>query len=328
MTSALTVNPRKIGRFRSDQARARFHEAYDNALAAWKVPPEHVDVATRYGATHVLCAGHDVGTPIVLLHALAVASPSWFANIEALSATHPVFAIDTVADVGRTKQTTPVRSGEEMSIWLDEVLESLGLEQVHLVGLSYGGWLALNHAQRSPWRLASVTSVDPPNAIGRGQLSFLIKILPDSLLAIAKSDQALYRLLRRLNNGTIPTEPLLDLAVTGLRTFVGRLPTPKRMSDDDLRKIRTPCFLIFCGRSPVNRAHRAVERSRRLIAQVTTDVIEDAGHMLPVEAPEVFADRLLTFIDSLDATNRAADSDREFRVASESREDGGEGVDP
>ena len=310
MTSAPTVNPRKIGRFRSEEARVRFHEAYNTAIAQWPVPPRHVDVATRFGATHVLCAGPDTGTPIVLLHALAVSSPSWFANVEALSATNPVLAIDTMADVGRSEQTTPVRSGEDMSVWLDEVLESLDLGQVHLVGLSYGGWLALNQAQRSPRRLASVISVDPPNAVGRGQMSFLLKILPDSLLAIAKSDKALHRLLRRLNNGTTPSEPLLDLAVAGLRTFVGRLPTPKRLSDEDLRTIHTPCFLIFCAQSPVNRSPRAVERARRLIAQVTTEVVEGVGHMLPVEAPELFADRVLTFIEKLEAVDGADDSDR------------------
>lgn len=32
---------------------------------------------------------------------------------------------------------------------------------MHLVGSSYGGWLALNQAHRSPDRLASVTLLDP-----------------------------------------------------------------------------------------------------------------------------------------------------------------------
>jgi pimeloyl-ACP methyl ester carboxylesterase len=106
----------------------------------------------------------------------------------------------------------------DTSQWLDDVLAALDLDRAHLVGLSYGGWLALNQARRSPDRLASITSVDPPGALGRASVTFIIKILPDSLLAkFAKSDKALHRLLRLLNNGTPPAQRLLELSVAGLR---------------------------------------------------------------------------------------------------------------
>jgi pimeloyl-ACP methyl ester carboxylesterase len=292
---------RKLGRFRDDVARRRFLTAYDNALAAWPTQPSQFDVETRCGTTHVLATGPESGTPIVLLHAVAVSSPSWFANVAALSADRPVYAIDTIGDAGRSAQTSRIRDGDDLSLWLDDVLAALDLDRAHLVGLSYGGWLALNQARRLPGRLASVTSVDPPGALGRASGAFVIKILPDSLLAkFAKSDKALYRLLRLLNNGTLPAQPLLELSVAGLRTFRARLPYPKRMSDDVLRTLDTPTLLLFCERSPVNHAQRALERSRQLIANVETEVIPDVGHMLPVEMPEVFTTRVLRFIHNID----------------------------
>lgn len=292
---------RHISRFRDDAARRRFMTAYDNALADWPTPPTQLDVETRYGTTHVLSTGAKRGAPIVLLHALAVSSPSWFANIAALSEDHPVYAIDTITDVGRSTQTSRVRNGVDMSLWLDDVLAALDLDGAHLVGLSYGGWLALNQAHRSPDRLASITSVDPVAAIGRAKGTFLIKIVPDSILAsLAKSDKALHRLLRLLNNGITPGQPLLELSVAGLRTFRAKQPYPRRMTDDYLREINTPALLLFCARSPVNHARRAAERSRRLISSVETDIISDVGHMLPVEQPELFTSRVLRFIDDID----------------------------
>ena len=69
-------------------------------------------------------------------------------------------------------------------------------------------------------------------------------------------------MLRRLNNGALPDEPLLELMVAGLRTFRGKQPYPKRMNDEDLRAIRTPTLLLFGGQSPVNHAEQAAERSR------------------------------------------------------------------
>jgi pimeloyl-ACP methyl ester carboxylesterase len=292
---------RQFARFRDDVARRTFLAAYDRTLAAWPRPPAQLDVETRYGSTHVLATGTQSGTPIVLLHATAVSSPSWFASIAALSEDRRVYAIDTIGDAGRSTQTSRIRGGDDMSPWLDEVLAELDLEKAHVVGLSYGGWLALNQARRSPDRLASITAFDPPGALGRPSSAFVIKILPDSLLAkFAKSDKALHRLIRLLNNGTLPAQPLLELSVAGLRTFRAQQPYPKRMSDDVLRMIDTPTLLLFCERSPVNRAERASERSRRLIADVETEVIPDAGHMLAVEKPELFTTRVLRFIHDVD----------------------------
>lgn len=293
---------RQIGRFRSDAAQARFVAAYDAALASWPTAPTHQEVLTRFGSTHVLRTGASDGTPIVLLHAITVASPMWSPNVAALGADHPVYAIDTVCDVGRSVQIARVRTGDDIAEWLDGVLAGLDLPPAHLVGLSYGGWIALNQARRSPDRVASITSVDPVGAIGRAQGTFLLRILPDSLLAsIAKSDKALYRLLQLLNDGALPDEPLLELCVAGLRTFVGKQPFPRRLSDDDLSCLDTPALLLFCGRSPVNHARRAAQRVQEFMPDACVEVIPDSGHMLSVAQPEVFSSRALAFIGRIDA---------------------------
>lgn len=293
---------RKLSRFRDAAAQRRFLTAYDAALTFWPAPPTHIDVETRYGTTHVLSSGASTGTPIVLLHAVAVASPAWFADIAALSEDHPVYAIDTITDAGRSKQHTRVRDADDLALWLDDVLAALDLDRVHLVGLSYGGWLALNQARHSPDRLAGITSIDPPGAIGGPRASFVVKMVPDGILAkFAKSEKALHRLLRLLNNGVLPAQPLLDLSVLGLRTFRAKQPFPKRMTDEELRCIHTPALLLFGERSPVNHARRAGERSRMCIPNAETEVVPDAGHMLPVEQPELFTRRVLSFINDIDA---------------------------
>jgi pimeloyl-ACP methyl ester carboxylesterase len=221
----------------------------------------------------VLSSGPSTGTPIVLLHAVAVASPAWFADIVALSEDHLVYAIDTITDAGRSKQKSRVRDVDDLVLWLVDVLAALNLNRVHLVGLSYGGWLALNQARYSPDRLAS---------------------------KFAKSDKALHRLLRLLNNGILPAQPVLDLSVLGLRTFRARQPFPKRMTDEELRRLNIPALLLFGERSPVNHARRAAQRSRRCIPNVETEVVPDAGHMLPIEKPELFTRRVLSFVNAID----------------------------
>ena len=260
----------------------RYLSAYDNALAAWPASPAQLDIETRYGTTHVHSCGASAGTPIVLLHGVGASSPSWFANVAGLGQDHPVLAVDTITDAGRSIQTAPIRKRVDLALWLDDVLARLDVDRVHLVGLSYGGWLALNQALRSPERLASITSVEPPGAIAR--MRFNVKMLPDGVLAkFAHSDAALHRLLRLLNNGAVLAPPIVDLATAWFRTFVLKQPFPGRLNDEELRSIRTPMLLLFGERSLVTDAARAVDRARGLIANVDAEIVADAGHMLPIE---------------------------------------------
>jgi pimeloyl-ACP methyl ester carboxylesterase len=294
-----------VGGFRSDAARDAYLAAYDQAMAAWPATPAHQEIEHRFGTTYVQSLGPRTGSPIVLLHAIAVSSPMWYRAVRALAEHHPVYAIDTVTDVGRSVQRASIDHSSDMAVWLDDVLERLELSQVHVVGLSYGGWIALNQAQRAPQRLASVTAIDPPMALGSAQIRSMLSMIPDALRAkYGKSDAALHRMLARLNNGVLPEEPVLSLATSGLRTFKSRTPRPERLSDDDLRSITTPTLLLLGAASPVNHAPRAAQRARDLMPDVTVDIVE-GGHMVPVDNSDDFTNRVLAFVDGVDDPKHA-----------------------
>ena len=58
-------------------------------------------------------------------------------------------------------QEKPITGPEDEAQWLDETLAGLGLERVHLMGVSIGGWTAVNYAARRPGRAASLVLLDP-----------------------------------------------------------------------------------------------------------------------------------------------------------------------
>jgi pimeloyl-ACP methyl ester carboxylesterase len=298
MSTMAAPTGRRISHFRDDAARTRYFRAYDDALAAWPAPPEQLDVETAFGTTHVHRCGAPTGTPIVLLHAVAVSSPGWYASVGALAARYPVYAIDTITDAGRSSQSAPVPDADGSSQWLDEVLAALDSGAVHLVGLSYGAWMALNHACRRPARLASVVAIDPPGALARGSARTALSMVPDAAMAkFARSDAALRRMLRRLNNGTLPDPPIVELAIAGLRTFVVRAPYPRRLADDQLRSVGVPTLLLLGGCSPVANAEVAAERARRLVPDIDVEIVADAGHAFPMQYPARFAERVLAFVE-------------------------------
>jgi pimeloyl-ACP methyl ester carboxylesterase len=296
----------KISRFRSAEHQATFDAAYDRALAACPPGTTTSDVSTTYGTTCV----HGWGTssaddpPIVLLHGVAVASPSWFGVIGALSSMDRwVLAIDTITDAGRSRGSRPVADAEALAGWLHEVLAEIAPRGAHLVGLSFGAWLALNQSVRRPDDVVSAVIVDPPLAFGLPPMSKGASMIPDAIRAkLQQGDAPVHRLLARMNGGVHPDQPVLDLSVRGLRSFHLVQPRPKRFSADQLRSIRVPVLVMVGDRSPVN-VPRRVEQAASAIPDVVVEVVRGAGHAIPMDAPEEFARRVMEFID---ATSPAA----------------------
>lgn len=155
-----------VGRYVSDAWRDRYFAACDAVFALGAPAIAEQDVETSFGTTHVYRYEPDdpaarSRTPVVLVHGAGSCSAMWYPNTPTLSAERPVYAVDTPGDPGRSVQREPIHQPERAAQWLDETLDGLGLDRVHLVGTSYGGWLALNQAHRGPERLASVTLLDP-----------------------------------------------------------------------------------------------------------------------------------------------------------------------
>ncbi|MFF2041136.1 alpha/beta fold hydrolase [Kitasatospora sp. NPDC058170] len=290
-----------VGRFVSEEARTRYLRAYDRAMRLWPGPREELDVGTAYGTVRVHRTGAPAGEPIVLLHGHAGHASNWHPQIAALGERHPLYAIDTLDDPGRSVQRAAAPGGRENAAWLGEVLAALALERVHLVGLSYGGWLALNQAVHAPERLASIAPLDP-GGIEKVPARFYAHMaagLP-AMLAPRPLRPALGRLLANPALGAPPemTAPLM----LGMRTYkpATRPPAPV-FTDAQLRSVRLPALVLIGRRSALLRPRRALERVTALIPGVQAEIVARAGHGLNLERPGFVNERLLRFVAAVQA---------------------------
>ena len=288
----------KLGHFRTEEARHRFEVAYDRALALWPTVPRAIDVATSYGSTRVNACGAATGTPVVLLHGMMATSTSWGPNVTRLGEHHPLFAVDAICDTGRSVQRRPVRDRDDLEQWFLEVLDGLELGRTHVIGLSYGAWIAINHALRSPERVVSVTAVEPPGVITRGRVAFSVRFLK---AAVTRSDKDFARIVDMLSGGNAPAEPLVEVLHCGFRDFKPGLPFAKLLKDDELRSLAPPMLLLFGARSPMSDGARAVERARTLVPHVEADLLAGTAHTPPLERPDLFDERVCQFLDRVES---------------------------
>ena len=236
------------GTWVSDAAREKFMAAYDRAFELWPQPYEEFDLETATTTTRVHAYRPQAdGPPIVLLMGAGFNASYWYLHVAALAQDGPVYAIDMPGDPNPSIARAPLTAPDACAAWLDELLGQLGEGPAHLVGVSYGGWVAMNQAIRAPGRVASITLLDPAGLTkldARFWLWFSI-----SGLASLTPMPLRRRLASWLDSPSMLEPELMALMWAGIRGYRMEPKFPAILTDDELRAITVPALLITGARS-------------------------------------------------------------------------------
>ena len=114
------------------------------------------------GNTHYRLSGPDSGPPVVLVHGFSTPYYIWDSTAIALSgAGYRVLQYDLFGR-GYSDRPDVTYGADLVDRQLGEIIDSVGLKgPVHLMGLSYGGFVTATFAGRHPERIRSLTFVDP-----------------------------------------------------------------------------------------------------------------------------------------------------------------------
>lgn len=279
--------------FTSDAARERFSAVYDDVLAQlWPVPVLADDVPTAFGCVRIYRTGPAGSDPVVLVGGAGGNAVAWYRYVATLAQAGPVVAVDPLGEVGRSVQTEPIADGRAAAQWLTDVLDAVGARQAHVVGSSYGGWTALQQQLHVPGWVSAVTLLDPA---GFGPLTrrFYRWIILGGMAGLLPAGLR-SRAARRLVNGTLNERQIMRLALAGTK-FRRRLPTAAEFTDEQLAAIRPPVQLLLGARSALHDSAAVAERVAAAVPAWRVEVVPGTGHALPIEAPDLVLDRLLTF---------------------------------
>ncbi|MFE1788420.1 alpha/beta fold hydrolase [Streptomyces sp. NPDC059525] len=300
---------RDVGRYVNDELRDRYFAAADVLYAMGAPIRSETDVETSFGTTHVYRYGPadpaaGSRTPIVLIHGAGYSSAMWHPNTPGLSLDRPVYALDTPGDANRSIHREPMWQPERAAQWMDEALGALGLDRVHLVGSSYGGWLVLNQAHRRPGRLASVTALDP-GGLEKVGLRFFAWVFVSLFASFAPGPLRL-RFATWLDQPVLASPEMRKWVQLGARAYRIRRPAPLPLSEDELRSIRTPLYVIMGKHSLLVHPKRQLVRVPRLVPGARAEIVTATGHGPQIDHPDVVNARMLAFMDDTDTLDRTA----------------------
>jgi pimeloyl-ACP methyl ester carboxylesterase len=249
------------------------------------------------------------GPPVVLSHGLACGQRMWFHQILALQNRFRVIAYD---QRGHGQTDAPAAATDYSATLLARdlvgVLDALKIERAAIVGFSLGGGPALALAASQPGRVSRLVLADVGDgaddpvkieAMARRWVKLIDQGEVDELVCDMLRSE-LFKVYARRNARRRDHMAALIRAtpVNGLRFMFSEV-LAKRKSlfqlTGVLKSVQAPTLVL------VGQYDYTCTKTARLLAQTipnaTLKIIENSGHMSPLEQPAAFSAALLEFLE-------------------------------
>ena len=226
------------------------------------------------------------GRPLVLIHGFGGDLNNWMFNFDALAASREVFVIDLPGHGGSTKDAGD-GSIDSLAKTVGGFLDAVGIDQAHLAGHSLGGAIATDLALNHPSRVLSLTLIASAGlgeeinhayidgfvrASRRNQLKpFLQQLFADPDLVTRQLVEDILKFKRIDGVPKALTAIAQQLVAEGKQTSNYR---------DCLADISVPILVLWGVKDQII----PVSHAEGLPASVQTEILNDHGHMLHVEA--------------------------------------------
>ena len=243
------------------------------------------------------------GPWVTLSHSLACDLTMWDPQIEALAARHTILRFDTRGH-GASDAPAGAYTFAQLADDVIGLLDALGVERTHFVGLSMGGMIAQHVALRAPARLLSLTLADtssryPPEVlpVWRERIDIVAArgmepMVPSTLERWFTEPyrQAHPEVMKRIAGLIRNTPP------TGYIGCCHCIPTLN--ITDQIHTVRLPT-LVIVGEQDGGTPPAMAREIAAAIPGARLEIIPSAAHLSNIEQAETFNRLLLEFLAAL-----------------------------
>ena len=272
-------------------------QAYDKALKLLETPFEEKEIKTSFGNAHVIVCGPANAEPLILLHGMNASSTMWYPNIKSLSKQYRIYAIDFLLEPGKSLCQGDINSTDQIVSRYYEIFDQLQLKKINLLGASRGGWLALSIALHSQSRINKIALLSPAQAFT------WIKPSSDVISNVTYSMLPKRKRLRNvLSTMTFNVDKISQVYINQYYIATKEANTNKCIlqmtpfSGEQLKSLNIP-VLVLIGDNDIINNDKSLEKAKKYLPNVETEIIKNAGHFLSIDQPEIIDKEILIFLN-------------------------------
>lgn len=268
--------------YRTLEGQAAIQALYDRQLARLGLLTESRLLSTRFGQTHVLCAGPLDGPPLVMLHGGNTTNPVTLGWILPLLQTYRLYAPDTLGHPGKSAPRRLSPRDQSYGQWVVDVLDGLGLAQTALMGGSYGAGILLRTAAYAPGRISKAFLMVPSGLVSIPMRTMLFELLlPLLAYRLAPSRERLVRVMYPMFAGEPIPEEMLETTELVFRHVNIEAEMPRNVTKEEQAAFTAPTLVLAAEKDHLFPACRVLPRARQVFANlVAAEMLADSPHFI------------------------------------------------
>lgn len=248
--------------FRNPEAKEEIRKLYRQKLDELPISYEFMRIETTYGDTNIVITGPKNKPPLVLLHGSNGCAPVAIEAMIGLTNNFRIYAVDIPGQPNLSEEFRPKMKDDTYGKWMYEILSRLAVRNALLVGISFGGFVALKTLMFDEKRIAKAFLIVPAGIVNGNPLKSLLKVfLPMKRYRKQKKIKYVRQFLGELFSEKDEfAETFLSKVFLNFKMDFSPIPL---FSKKETERIKTPVHifaaendLLFPGRKMIKRAHK------------------------------------------------------------------------
>jgi pimeloyl-ACP methyl ester carboxylesterase len=265
--------------FKSEAGKNEILSLYDEKLTELNIKYQCRIIDSSFGKTNVIITGDSSNPPLIIIHGSNGCAPISLETYPNLSSQFQVFAIDVLAQPNKSAETRLSMKDDSYGKWMNEIIDSLKLDNVTLVGFSFGGLVILKTLINKEDKIKEVYLAAPAYIVNGNPLKALFKVfIPMKRYMKTKKIKFVEKFLNELftDRDEFAIKYLSKVFINFEMDFS---PVPV-ISKAEAKGIQTPITLIAAKLDIIFPGEKMIKRSSKIFSSLKRSVLlEHSKHV-------------------------------------------------
>lgn len=279
--------------YKTSQGKAEILGVYNEKLSSLGITSEERDIPTRFGSTHIIMTGDSTKPPMILVHGSNGCAPIALETYKGLLTDYRIYAIDVLAQPNKSAETRLSMKDESYGVWMNEVIDELGLDSVSMAGFSFGGLVILKTLEHDERKVKEVFLTAPAYIVNGNPIRALFKVfIPMKRYMRTENREYVEKFLSSLFSQR-DEFAVNYLSKVFLEFEMDFTPVPT-IKSEKAQQIKTPITLFAAEDDVLFPGGRMIKRASRIFPSlVKCELLPNSKHVQNEEDNALICDRIM-----------------------------------